>query len=87
MLKLICGIGSISAERDSSNEAGAAIPAVIPHELVKLRGQNLRIIVFTHRDRLLTSWSTSKIDRFEHEFEELIVDHQSAEAFKKYMDE
>ena len=63
MLKLICGIGSISAERDLRNESGADLPAVLPHKLVRLRGQDFRIIVRTYRDRLLTCWSTSKIDR------------------------
>ena len=53
VLKLKCGIGSISAERDSRNEAGAALPAVLPHEIVKLRGRDFRIIVRTHRDPLL----------------------------------
>ena len=63
MLNLICGIGSISAERYLKNEAGAAITTVLPHELVKLRGSDLRIIVRTHRHNLLTRWSASKIDR------------------------
>ena len=36
MLNLICGIGSISAERNLRNEADAALPLVLPHELVNL---------------------------------------------------
>ena len=87
MLKLICGIGSISAERDLRNESGADLPAVLPHKLVRLRGQDFRIIVRTYRDRLLTCWFTSKIDRIEQEFEEFIVAHRSEEAFKKSLDE
>ena len=87
MLKLICGIGSIFAERDSRSEAGAALPAVLPHELVKLQGWDFRIIVHTHCDCLLTCWSTSKIDHIEQEFEELIVAHESKEAFKKSLEE
>ena len=54
-LKLICGIGSIYDERDSRNEAGAGLPTVISHELVKLRGRDFRIIIRNHRKHLLTS--------------------------------
>ena len=87
VMKLICSIVSISAERDPRNEAEAALPAVLPHELVKLRGRYFRIIVRTHCDRLLTCWSISKIDRIEQEFEEIIVANLSEEAFKKSLDE
>ena len=87
MFQLIYGIGYISAERYSRNEAGSALPEVLPHELAKLRDQDFRIIVCTYRDRLLTRWSYSKIDRIEHELEELIFAHQSKEAFKKSLDE
>ena len=69
------------------NESGSDITAVLPHEIVKLRGQNFLIIVLTHPNRIVTRWSTSKIDRIEQEFEEIIVDHQSEEDFKKSLDE
>ena len=39
---------------------------------MKLQVRDFRIIVCTHRDCLLISWSTSKIDRIEQVFEELI---------------
>ena len=57
------------------NESGSDITAVLPHEIVKLRGQNFLIIVLTHPNRIVTRWSTSKIDRIEQEFEELILAH------------
>ena len=60
---------------------------MLPHELVKLRGQYLQIIVRTHCKRLLTRCYTSNIDLINQEFEELIVAHQSDETFNKSLDE
>ncbi|KAI9916373.1 hypothetical protein PsorP6_017080 [Peronosclerospora sorghi] len=61
-LKLISGIGSLSAERSSTNEAGTALPAVLSHQLVQLRGRDFNSVVHTYRERLLTRWSTSRVD-------------------------
>ena len=63
--------------------SGAALPAVLPQELVKLRGRDLQIIVCTHCELLLTHWSISKIYCIEQEVEELIIDYWSEENFKK----
>ena len=65
VLKLICSIGSICAERDLRNEYGANLNGVLTYELVRLRGWDFRIIVHTHHDRLLTRWSSSEIDHIE----------------------
>ena len=86
VLKLISGIESISAERDSTNEAGAALPPVLPYQLEKLRGRDFRVIVRTYHDRLITRWSSSKIDMIEQQFEALLVAFQSEEAFKKSLE-
>lgn len=77
VLKLISSIGTISAEMDSKNESASALPAVLTHNIVKLLGLDFRAIFRTHRDRLLTRWSNSKIDLIEQQFEDPITSHGS----------
>ncbi|KAI9911995.1 hypothetical protein PsorP6_009574 [Peronosclerospora sorghi] len=77
VLKLISGIGSTSAERSSTNEAGTALPA-----LVKLSGRDFNSVVRTYRERLLTRWSTSRVDLIEQELLSILAVFESEEAFK-----
>ncbi|KAI9908967.1 hypothetical protein PsorP6_015235 [Peronosclerospora sorghi] len=82
VLKLISGIGSISAERSSTNEAVTALPAVLPHQLVQLRGRDFNSVVRTYRERLLTRWSTSRVELIEQEFLSNLAAFESEEEFK-----
>ncbi|KAI9922771.1 hypothetical protein PsorP6_000859 [Peronosclerospora sorghi] len=82
VLKLISGIGSLSDERSSTNEAGTALPAVLPHQLVQLRRRDFYSVARTYRERLLTRWSTSRVDLIEQEFLSTLATFESEEAFK-----
>ncbi len=61
-------------------------PPVLPHQFVKLRGRDLSITVQTHRERLLSRWSLTKIDLIEQQFDSLLVAYQSEEAFKNALE-
>ena len=71
-LKLIEGITSIVAERDSSNNPSEDfIPPVLPYDLVKVRGREMAKIVDLHRNRLLVNWSPTQIQLIETQFQQL----------------
>ncbi|BBN17466.1 hypothetical protein MPTK1_7g14750 [Marchantia polymorpha subsp. ruderalis] len=85
-LKLIAGVISIVAERDSSNEAAAEMPLVLSHQLVMLRGREFGDILKVQTPRLRTTCSITEIDIIEQEFAQLQSAYHRESSFKAVLD-
>lgn len=85
-VNLIAGVISVVAERDSSNEAAAQMPPVLPHQLVSLRGREFSDILKIQLPRLRSTWSLTDIDIIEQEFEELQATYRRESSFRSVLD-
>jgi len=85
-VNLIAGVIYIVAERDSSNEAAAEMPPVLPHQIVMLRGREFSDILKVQTPRLRTTCSITEIDVIEQEFEELQSTYHRESSFKAVLD-
>ena len=85
VVNLISGISSVVAERDSMNDAGEALPPVLPHQLVKLRGSEFSQFLRNQNSRLKITFSTVKIDLIELDFQDLKDAYEGEEALKNVL--
>ncbi|KAE9139534.1 hypothetical protein PF010_g561 [Phytophthora fragariae] len=72
VVNLVSGLTSITIDIDGVDARSSELPAVLPHELVKLRGRQFTSIVRPQMQRLhLAGWSRQKIDWIEQDFQDL----------------
>lgn len=86
-VELIAGIASIVAERDSQNDAADAIPPVLPHQLVKLRGREFADIVRLQTERLSSRCSPHEIELIEQECQDLRAAYEREPSLKQVLDQ
>jgi hypothetical protein len=85
-VNLIAGLANIVAERDSRNDAAESMPPVLPHQLVKLRGQEFANIIIQQKERLSVRWSAKMIDDIERDFEDLRGAYEREPSLKQFLD-
>ncbi|KAG6584645.1 uncharacterized protein IUM83_08033 [Phytophthora cinnamomi] len=74
VVNFVSGLTSISIDIDGADLRSLELPAVLPHELVKMRGRQFTSIVRPQIQRLLLAgWSKQKIDWIEQDFQDLSV--------------
>ena len=86
-VKLIAGFARIVAERDSRSDAADAMPPVLPHLLVKLRGREFANVIRRQRCRLSMRWNMHDIERIEQDFEGLLGAYQREQPLKEVLDQ
>ena len=86
-VKLIAGLARIVAERDSRNDAADAMPPVLPHLFVKLRGQEFADVIRRQRCCLSMRWNMHKIEHIEQDFEGLLGAYQRERPLKEVLDQ
>jgi hypothetical protein len=85
-VRAVEGISDIVAERDDSNNAGDHLPPVLPHELAVPEHADFCSVVRSHRERLLTRWSTSEIDVIGQEHQVLAATYTSETPLRSALD-
>ncbi|EGZ12347.1 hypothetical protein PHYSODRAFT_516823 [Phytophthora sojae] len=72
VVNLVSGLTSITIDVDAVDPRLSELSAVLPHELVKMRGRQFTSIVQPQIQRLLLAgWSRQKIDWIEQDFQDL----------------
>jgi hypothetical protein len=85
---LVEGVVNIQAERNALNHASDDLPAVLPHQLVKLSTANYgNTVVDKHLQQLRSSWSENNISEIENQHRLLRMAYQSEPALKAALDD
>ncbi|GMF36686.1 unnamed protein product [Phytophthora lilii] len=72
VVDLVSGLGAILIEIDGTGPELSELPAVLPHELIKLRGRQFTSIIKSQKQRLShVGWSRQEIDWIEQDFQDL----------------
>ncbi|RLN74225.1 hypothetical protein BBJ28_00000596 [Nothophytophthora sp. Chile5] len=72
VVDLVSGLNSIADEIDGAYDTTSELPAVLPHELVKLRGRQFAVVIRSHMQRLQAAdWSKQEVDWIEQDFQDL----------------
>jgi hypothetical protein len=72
VVDLVSGLASITLDVDDVGSLGSELPAVLPHELVRMRGRQFAAVVRPQTERLrLAGWTTQQIDWIEQDFQDL----------------
>ncbi|GMF28106.1 unnamed protein product [Phytophthora fragariaefolia] len=87
VVNFVSGLSSIVVDIDGVDAGSTELPAVLPHELVKMRGRQFMSIVRPQIQRLLLAgWSRQKIDWIEQDFQDLCGAHFRESSLKRALD-
>lgn len=86
LVNLLDAIEGVCAERDRTNNAGDALPAVLPHDLVTADIESVSRALQSMKSRLLTKLSESDIAKIDQEFCALCQAYRSESALMESLD-
>ncbi|OWZ18085.1 hypothetical protein PHMEG_0007872 [Phytophthora megakarya] len=72
VVNLVAGLNAIKIDIDGTDAEVHELPAVLPHEIVKMRGRQFTAVIRPQVERLrLAGWSRQEIDWIEQDFQDL----------------
>jgi hypothetical protein len=86
-VNLIAGLERIVAKLDLRNDAADFMPPALPHQLVKLRGQEFAEIVIKQKERLFVRGSPQTMECIERDFEGLRGAYYREPSLKQLLDQ
>jgi hypothetical protein len=87
LVTIVDQIMEIKAERDTQNQPADDLPAVLPHELVKVRTAVFgKTIVDRHLQQLRQSWDEERITKIEEQHRQLCIAYQREDALRSALD-
>ncbi|KAL4172012.1 hypothetical protein KRP22_007188 [Phytophthora ramorum] len=87
VVNLVSGLTSITIDIDGIGATLSDLPAVLPHELVKLRGRQFAAILRPQMERLrFAGWTRQEIDWIEQDFQDLCGAYARESSLKLALD-